>query len=186
MDFSFFLFIVVPIIILYFLYVSVIKKRNKALEALSGIDIQLKKRHNIIPNILTIAKKFMEHEKSLIEEVTKLRTKALEKVSGTDVKQKFDVENQLHCKLGQLMVAVENYPQLKSDQTMVQAMQTYNEVEQHIAAARRFYNSAANELRNVVQIFPTSIIADALNIKEMPFFETDEISKAPVDAGKYF
>ena len=84
------------------------------------------------------------------------------------------------------MVNVENYPQLKSDQTMIQAMQTYSEVEEHIAAARRFYNSAVNDLNNAVEIFPSSVIASSLNIQPYPFFKAEEAAKEPINAANYF
>lgn len=176
--------VAVVAIILYSTYVSVVSKNNNALEAKSGIDVQLQKRHSLIPNILEIAKKFMEHEKSLLTEITELRTKVLEN-SNTNPKQKFDIENQLEAKLGQLMVQVENYPQLKSDQTMIQAMRTYNEVEEHIAAARRFYNSAVKELRNAVQIFPGTLFAGMVQLEQFPFFEAAEIAKQEVSAKDY-
>ena len=83
------------------------------------------------------------------------------------------------------MVRVEAYPDLKSDQTMVQAMQTYNEVEAQIAAARRFYNSAVTALNNSVQIFPGNIIANVARVTEMPFYETDKAARAPIDASDY-
>ncbi len=83
------------------------------------------------------------------------------------------------------MVNVEAYPELKSDNTMLQAMQTYNEVEAHISAARRFYNAAVSELNNAVEIFPGSIIASMANIRIMPFYEADEASKASIDAADF-
>ena len=150
----------VILFILYNTYVSVIQKKNKVTEAFSGISVQLKKRYDLIPNILAIAAKFMEHEKSLMEEVTKLRTQAVALPNNFDnIGKKLELDTQIKNKMGQIMVAVENYPQLKSDQTMISAMQTYNEVEEHIAAARRFYNAAVLELNNAVEIFPSSIIA---------------------------
>ena len=84
------------------------------------------------------------------------------------------------------MINAENYPQLKSDATMVQAQQTYAEVEEHIAAARRFYNSAVNELNNAVEIFPSSLIAMMLGIRSFPYFEAMEFEKKPVNASEYF
>lgn len=141
--------------------------------------IQLKKRYDLIPNILTIAKKFMEHERSLIEDITKLRTQA---ANANEMSEKIKLDNAIKGKMEQLMVNFENYPQLKSDATMVQAMETYAEVEEHIAAARRFYNSAVNELNNAVEIFPSSIIAGMLNIKAKPYFEIQENEKRPVNA----
>ena len=128
---------------IYGTYVSVIQKKNKVLEAFSSIDVQLKKRYDLIPNILTLANKFMEHERGLMEEVTKLRTQVMSLPNDIkNIGQKLQLDSQIKGLMGQIMVAVENYPDLKSDQTMVTAMQTYNEVEEHIAAARRFYNSA--------------------------------------------
>ena len=84
------------------------------------------------------------------------------------------------------MVAVENYPQLKSDQTMIHAMETYNDVEEHIAAARRFYNSAVLELNNKVEIFPSSLVAAMLGIKKLEFFETSESERKPINAKDFF
>ena len=84
------------------------------------------------------------------------------------------------------MVAVENYPQLKADQTMITAMQTYNEVEEHIAAARRFYNSAVNDLNNSAEIFPSSIIANMIGVRPYPFFEANEVARQEIHASDYF
>lgn len=169
----------------YFWYASIISKRNKALETLSGIDVQLKKRHDLIPNVVKLAKKFMEHEKGLLEEITELRSQAVKGYTPEDsdsLSKHLSVEQLLSGKMGQLMVAVEDYPDLKSDETMLQAQRTYNEVEEQISAARRFYNASVTSLNNSVQIFPGNIIARKVKISAMPFFETDEASKAPVNA----
>ena len=109
----------VIILWMYSVYVSLIKKRNKALEAFSSIDVQLKKRYDLIPNILTIAQKFMEHERGLMEEVTKLRTKVAELPANFEnIDRKIALDGEIAKKMGQIIVAVENYPQLKSDETM--------------------------------------------------------------------
>lgn len=172
---------------LYSMYVSLIRKKNKVRESMGGIDVQLKKRYDLIPNILVIANKFMEHERGLITEITNLRTQASNLRADRDtISKKLDLDTQIANKMGQLMVNVENYPQLKSDQTMIQAMQTYSEVEEHIAAARRFYNSAVNDLNNSVEIFPSSVIASALNIEAYPFFEVEESAKKSVNAADFF
>ena len=170
---------VVVIAFFYNIYVQLIQKKNKVKEAEGSVDVQLKKRYDLIPNILTIAKKFMEHERSLIEDITKLRTQA---ASAGDMSDKIKLDNAIKGKMDQLMISVENYPQLKSDATMVQAMQTYAEVEEHIAAARRFYNSAVNDLNNAVEIFPSSVIAGMLNIKAKPFFEVQESERKSINA----
>ena len=170
----------------YSIYVSVIKKRNKAQEAFSAIDVQLKKRYDLIPNILTIAQKYMEHERVIMEEVTKLRTQVMGLSSNFEnIDRKIALDGEISKKMGQIMVAVENYPQLKADQTMITAMQTYNEVEEHIAAARRFYNSAANDLKNAVEIFPSSLVARMLNIKAVDFFKANEQERQAVNASDF-
>lgn len=183
--------LIVSLIILggaYAWYVSIVGRRNTALEALSGIDVQLKKRSNLIPNILKIAQKFMDHEKALLNEITELRTKSAEAYDPKDagaVADHLATAEKLSSRMGQLMISVEDYPDLKSDATMVQAQQTYNEVEAGIAASRRFYNSAVSQLNNSVQIFPGNILAGMAGVTEMPFYEADEAARAPVNADDY-
>lgn len=171
----------------YIMYTSVIKARNKTQEAFSSIDVQLKKRYDLIPNVLKTANKFMEHEKGLFEEITKLRGQAMGVSSDlSQTGKKFELDKQINAKLGQIMVAMENYPQLKSDQTMIQAMQALQDTEEHIAAARRFYNSAVLELNNKTDIFPTSIIASMCGIRRLEFFETNEAEKKSINISDYF
>lgn len=177
----------VLLIMFYSAYVSVIQKKNKVKESFSAIDVQLKKRYDLIPNILTMANKFMEHERGLFEKVTELRTQAMTLSSDMkNINKKLELDSQIKDLMGQIMVAVENYPQLKSDQTMITAMQTYNEVEEHIAAARRFYNSAVLELNNAVEIFPTSIIAGMVGATKQEFFKTEEKERQPISASEFF
>ncbi len=179
----------VILVLLYVAYVQLIARKNKVREALASIDVQLKKRYDLIPNILFMANKFMEHERHLLDDITKLRTEAVKMTSNFDnVSQKIALDKEIQNKMGQLMVSVENYPQLKSDQTMLQAMTTYNEVEEHIAAARRFYNSAVLDLNNAVETIPTKWFAESLGIKsELPYFEiTDEKERKSIDAKAYF
>ncbi len=175
------------LIIIYIIYIGVIQKKNNVKEAFASIDVQLKKRYDLIPNILFIANKFMSHEKELLTGITQLRAQAAKLPPDiTNAQEKIDLDNKISGMMGQLMVSVENYPQLKSDQTMIQAMQTYNEQEEHIAAARRFYNSAVKELNNAVEIFPSSLVAMLLNIKQAPFFEASEQERQRIDASQYF
>ena len=179
----------IVLVLLYIAYVRLIAKKNKVREALASMDVQLKKRYDLIPNILFIANKFMEHERGLLDDITKLRTEAVKMTSDlNNVKEKIALDAEIKNKMGQLMVSVENYPQLKSDQTMIQAMSTYNEVEEHIAAARRFYNSAVLELNNAVETVPTKWFAESLGIKsELPYFEiTNEKERESIDAKAYF
>ncbi|MDG1010543.1 MAG: LemA family protein [Amylibacter sp.] len=175
----------VLIILLYVWYTRIIRNKNQVYEALAGIDVQLKNRNNLLPNILTIAKKFMKHEKELLSSVTELRTRSNAEYDSGDaqaVKQHMELASALGSEMGKLMVSVEAYPELKSDQTMQQAQLSYNEIETKIAAARRFYNSAVGQLNNSIEIFPGNIVAKYANVSIMPFYETDDASRATVDA----
>lgn len=172
----------------YYFYVLLIRKRNMALEALSGIDVQIKKRANTIPNILKIASKYLKYEKELMTEITSLRAKATKnynKKNTAEVKEHLAVAETLSGKMGQFMIAVENYPDLKADGTMMAAINSYNEVEEQIAAARRFYNSSVTDLNNSVQIFPISFVAKIVSVEQMPFYHVEESVKAPIDAGNF-
>lgn len=178
-------FTITILVVVYIWYIVLISRRNKALEALSSIDVQLRKRHDLIPNIVKLAQKFMTHERGLFEEITKLRSAA-----GTDYKRDdpgqvqdhLNIEGKLQAALGKLMVQVENYPDLKSDRAMLEAQQTFTEVEGHIAAARRSYNASVTALNNSVYIFPGNVISRMANVASMPFFKIeDEAVKQPVD-----
>ena len=172
---------------LFLTYNMLVGRRNKVQESFASIDVQLKKRYDLIPNILTIAQKFMDHERGLLEDITALRTQALQIPNGVEnIGKKLELDGQISKQMGQLMVSVENYPQLKSDQTMVQAMQTYNEVEEHIAAARRFYNSAVLDMNNACEMMPSCIVANCCNFKQVPFFKVEnEAERQRVDASQY-
>ena len=178
----------VILLIIIMMYNSLVSKRNKVKEAFASIDVQLKKRYDLIPNILTIANKFMEHERGLLENITALRAQALKLDSSLgNIEGKLKLDGEIQRQMGQLMVNMENYPQIKADQTMMQSMQTYNEVEEHIAAARRFYNAAVLDLNNATELFPSSIIATIFNFKQMPFFKVeDEKERQAVNAQDFF
>ncbi len=178
---------IIILIIIYSWYVIITKRKNQVLESLSGIDIQLTKRYDLISNILKIAKSFMEHEKSLIIEVTALRAKIPNNYQHDNkaaVTEFFQMNNEVASKMANLLMQVENYPNLKSDQTMLQAQTTYNEVEEHISAARRFYNAAVTDLNNIIQIFPGNLIAKLARAEEMPFYHANEEQQQVIDANQ--
>lgn len=178
----------VVLVLLYALYARLVILRNKVRESASDIDVQLKKRYDLIPNMLQMAAKFMEHEKSLMSELTQLRTQAMGSSFANSPKEKMKLENLLAQKLNDFKVSLENYPDLKSNQTMIAAMQSMNEVEEHISAARRFYNSNVNSLKNLADIFPINIFARlvGINYQNMPFFEISEAERQPINSQNYF
>jgi len=181
-----------PAIILvgaYIWYAAIVTRRNRVNEAMSGVDVQLTQRHDLIPNLLAIAKRFMEHEKGLLEEITALRVRAAAQASNhafTTLDERFATETKLDAGLGRLFAVAENYPQLKSDGAMIEAQRGFREVETNISAARRFYNSAVTDLRNATQIFPGNLLAGLAGVKSPPpFFEASEAQRGPVDAAKH-
>ena len=183
--------IVVAVVLggLYAWYAAIVTRRSRVSEALAGIDVQLQQRHDLIPNVLRIARRFMEHERTLLEEITAQRAKAFQQVGERDfskIAEKFDAEARLGLQMGRLLAVAENYPQLKADGPMIEAQRTYSEVEANIAAARRFYNSAVTELRNAVQIFPGPLLKGMAGVSVVPpTFEAAPTARGPVDASQH-
>ncbi len=184
------LFVAIPAVgfLIYSLYITVIKRRNTAQEALSSIDVQLRKRHDLVPNIVTLAQKFMNHERELLESITEARNMARADYQPDDpaaVDQHLKAEAGLQAGLMRLFAVAEDYPELRSSDTIITAQQTVNEVEGHISAARRFYNSAVTDLKNACEIWPMSMIADMAGVRALPYFEIDESAREPVDVADY-
>jgi len=177
------------IVVLYVWYATIVKRRNRVTEALAGIDVQLQQRHDLIPNLLVIARRFMEHERALLAEITELRSKAHQQIGERDfakIADKFEVEARLGQQMGRLLMLSENYPQLRSDAPMIEAQRTYAEVEANIAAARRFYNASVAELSNAVQIFPGQLLMGVAGVKAVPpSFHTVDAARVAVDAANY-
>jgi LemA protein len=181
--------IVVLLVIVYIWYAMIVTRRNRVSEALAGVDVQLQQRHDLIPNVLAIARRFMEHERTLLEEITELREKANAQAGSRDfaaAEQRFATEKRLEAGMGRLFALAENYPQLQSQGPMIEAQRAYSEVEANLSAARRFYNSAVGELRNIVEIFPGSLLKGTAGVTVLPpFFETADVVRAPIEASRH-
>jgi LemA protein len=179
----------VVVVGLYGWYATIVTRRNRVSEALSGVDVQLQQRHDLIPNLLTIARRFMEHERDLLQSITDLRNQASAKSGTRDfstLPEKFAAEAALDRRMSQFFAVAENYPQLRSDGPMMEAQRSYHEVETNIAAARRFYNATVAELQNAVQVFPGSLLRGLAGVTTLPpFFQKTEAAVAPVDASRY-
>lgn len=172
----------VSVIILFVLYNSLVGRKNQVENAFGGIDAQLKKRYDLIPNIIAAVKGYMEHEKGTLLQLTELRTKAMAPGLGSD--EKVDVDNQISKALRGVMVSVENYPQLKAADTFVQLQRSLNEVEEQLSAARRFYNSAVTEYNNGVEMMPTNILARIMGYQRKKVFEAAEAERQNIDVGQ--
>lgn len=181
--------VVLAAFVAYGWYVVLIRRRNRAREALSSIDVQLQKRHDLLPNVLQLADRFMTHERELLTRVTELRNEAQKPYDPNqpeEVRRHLDAEGGLQAGLRQLFALAESYPDLRSSETILQAQRTFNTVEGHISAARRFYNASVTALNNAVEIFPGSWIARMVGVREMPFFEIeDQGIRKRVDVSDY-
>lgn len=172
----------------YIWYVTIIGRKNKALEALGSIDAHLQLRSDLIPNVLRAAQRFLSHEEQLLTEITALRSEVMkdyDRGNGDQVKSHLGAAEALTAKLGQLKVQIENYPDLKGDGPIQEAMQSMNEVEAQLTASRRFYNAAVTQLNNSVEIFPGNQIAQMAGVSAMPYFEAAEAARDPVNADDY-
>lgn len=172
--------------VLYIWYAMTIRAKNKVGEALGAIDAQLQQRHDLIPNVLAIARRFLEHEKTLLEEITALRAQAAPSIGERDfarIGAKFEAEARLGADMTRLFALAENYPDLTSSGPMLEAQRAYSEVENNIAAARRFYNSAVNGLKNAVETFPGPLVAGLAGVQILPpFFQAVQGAEVPVSA----
>ncbi|MFO1046876.1 MAG: LemA family protein [Geminicoccaceae bacterium] len=167
---------------LYLWYASIVRRANRVREALGSIDAHLRQRHDLIPNLVKLAGRFMAHERGVLEEVTRLRAQA--EAARDAPGERFAAENRLAQATGRLLATVESYPDLKSDATVIEAQRGWAETEAQITAARRFYNSAVTDLNNAVQVFPGSLLGAVAGVRAMPYYETPpETREAPdVDA----
>lgn len=172
------------ILIVVVFYNSLIAKKNEVTNVFGTIDALLKKRYDLLPKLIATVKVYMEHEKSLLEEVTRMRAQA---VSGTlSDDQQVELDNKLSKMLGGIMVAVENYPDLKANQNFLQLQRTMNEVEEQISAARRAYNAVVTTYNNAVEMFPTNMVAATMGYKLKKVFEISEDQRRDIDAEKLF
>lgn len=162
-------------ILLYNRLVALRQTRNNAF---SDIDVQLKQRFNLIPNLVETVKGYATHEKQLFENVTAARAQ-VGRTEGAGT-ERMAAETMLGGALGRLLAVAENYPQLKADANFRQLMGELSDIENKIAAARRFFNSATNELNTAVQQFPANLIAGMFGFKTEPFFEISPEEEAAV------
>ena len=176
------LFVVILIPVL--MYNSLVGKKNQVENVFAGIDALLKKRTDLIPNLVDTVKTYMKHEKDLLTKVTEMRAKATSGRLSDD--ERVELDNKLTKALGGIMVAVENYPDLKANQNFLQLQGSLNEVEEQISAARRAYNAAVTTYNNAVEMFPTNIMASLMNYKRKQVFEIPDEERKNVDVGKLF
>jgi LemA protein len=166
-----YLYIVLAVIVIWIIvaYNGLIRTRNQAKEAFSDIDVQLKRRYDLIPNLVEAVKGYMTHEASVFEKVTQARAQAMQATGPA----KPGAEDQLSGALKSLFAVAENYPQLKANENFLSLQGELTDTEDKIQAARRFYNGMVRDLNTKIQAFPSNIIAHSFGFAPMDFFGKD-------------
>ena len=176
--------IAVVLFFLVMLYNTLIGKKNQVQNVFGSIDALLKKRYDLIPNLVSTVQTYMQHERGTLTELTELRAKAISGSLSDD--EKVNLDNKLSRTLGGIMVAVENYPDLKANQNFLQLQATLNEVEEQISAARRAYNASVTAYNNAVEMFPTNIVASVMKYQRKNVFEIPDVQRSAPDVKDLF
>jgi len=161
-------------------YNSLVRARNVVKNAWAQIDVQLKRRHDLIPNLVEVVKDYMQYEQEVLENVTKARSQAVNLKDIDNPAMRSQVENALTGALRQLYVVLENYPNLKANENVMRLQEELTSTENKIAFARQFYNDSVMRLNNKVEMFPTNVIAGMFGFKQAAMFEVPEEEKEPV------
>jgi len=180
--------IVIPIgvllLFLFLMYNSLVGKKNQVENAFASIDTLLKKRYDLIPNLVAAVKQYMQHEAGTLTEITELRAKAMS--GGISSDEAVALNNKIGKALGGIMVAVENYPDLKASENFQQLQRSLNEVEEQISAARRAFNSSVTDYNNSVEMVPTNMVASMMGYRRRQVFEIPDEERKNVDVGALF
>lgn len=178
-----FLYIILAVVVVLIIWVTLTYNRlvvlvNRTKEAWSDINVQLKRRYDLIPNLVETVKGYAAHEKEVFEKVSEARSKAM---GAQTVKEKAEAENALSSTLKSLFAVSESYPQLQAAQNFLELQRELRDTEDKIQAARRFYNGNVRDLNIQIEIFPANIVAAMFSYKKMELFELEEAAaKEPV------
>jgi len=151
-------------------YNGLITWRNRVRDSFSHIEVQLKRRHDLIPNLVETVKSYAKHEKELFENVTKARASA---ISATSIGEKIEAENTLSGTLKTLFAVAENYPDLKANQNFLELQRDLRDTEDKVSASRQLYNTTVREYNTKLEVFPNNIIANMFSFKPEKFFEVE-------------
>jgi len=178
--------VIVGLVVLFpvLIYNRLVSSRNAVENTFGSIDAMLKKRYDLIPNLVESVKAYMKHEKDTLNQVTELRTKAIS--GGISTEEKVTIDNQLSSMMRKVMVSVESYPDLKSSEQFTQLQRSWNEAEEQIAAARRAYNSAVTQYNNAVETFPGNLVAGMFGHSRKAVFEIAQAERENVSAKNLF
>lgn len=167
---------VVAVVVVVFAFNFLVSRKNQLETAFSSIDVQLKKRYELIPNLVSVCEKYMGYEQKVLADLTATRTRILE----ADDETRVALDGALSSQLKSVFAVAENYPELAAAETFAMLQRSLNEVEEQLAAARRFFNSAVNDYNNAVEMFPTNLLARVLGYRRRNWFEADAAEREPV------
>lgn len=170
--------VAVVLLMLVSFYNKLVKLRNNRENAFADIDVQLKQRHDLIPQLVETVKGYMKHEEKVLTNVTAARAGAL---NAGSINEKIAAENQLSTALSGLNIAVEAYPDLKASTNFMQLQEEISDIENKLSAVRRFFNSATKEYNNAVQTFPSNIIAGTFSFNKESMFDVGTAERAKLD-----
>lgn len=163
------------------LFNRLIYLKNQVNNAFGSIETNLQKRHDLIPNLVAVAKQYLNYEQDVLTRIAHLRTQAM---AVANPQGRFQIENELSQVLSGLMVTVENYPDLQSSHQMLQLQAALNEVEEQLSASRRFYNTAVTEYNNAVEMFPINLVAQQMRLKTRLLFATTAVERVNPNLSK--
>src|SRR3989344_4441988 len=159
------------------LYNSLVQLKVLVDEAWSGIDVQLKRRYDLIPNLVETVKGYAKHEKQTFEKIAELRTSAM---NAKTVAEKGKADGMLTATLKTLFAVAENYPELKANENFLSLQSSLSEIESEVQGARRYYNGTVRDFNTKIMVFPNNLLANMLGFKAREFFQAEEESKANV------
>ncbi|HLG38795.1 MAG TPA: LemA family protein [Chitinophagaceae bacterium] len=159
-----------------FLYNNLVQKKNAIDNAFFSMDVMLKKRYDLIPQLVETVKGYTLHEKQVLLQLTTMRQRVME--GNLNTNDKVELDNQINTALQSIFVSFENYPELKASQNFLKLQGAINETEEQLAAARRFYNAAVNDYHNAIEMFPGSIIASWMKLRHKTYFNIPDPEKA--------
>lgn len=162
--------IILLLILVWFIsaYNKLVKSRLKVKESYSTMDVFLKKRFDLIPNIVEAVKGYVKHEDEVLTKIVELRSEI-----GSSTESRVDLEKEMSSAVSRLLVVAENYPELKADGQFLNLQNQLKEIEEDIEKSRRYYNGTVKSLNTLINVIPTNIVASIFNIKEEPFFELE-------------
>lgn len=170
--------IVIIILVLIIIYNNLIQKKNAIDNAYFSMDVMLKKRYDLIPQLVETVRGYMTHEKDVLMQLTELRQKVI--VENLNTNDKVELDNKINSVLQNVFASFENYPQLKASENFLKLQGAINEAEEQLAASRRFYNAAVNDYHNGIEMFPSSLVASWMGLKHKTFFSiADEHRQVP-------